>query len=532
MAATLADAPESKAFLLAAAARLVSADFAVTHARRTLPDEAQRRHVLALAGGALLELRLYADAARFLLASTEGDPQAESRRLQFEALATTRTSESLTLPDEDPATPGLRMLQLALLPEPSKEALGAVFSSGLVDSTPGPELLRDFGIARASIARAGGSAEIAVDMALSHRDVSTEGTETGGYRVSIGSTLAGAGGRTFRVFVVREKKAYRLVASEDTPDRIGAHVLELIDHGDLDSARQWLDWAAEVPAVTHDDVFTRHWSRTGARDRGSIRVAAALLAAEGAGASPAAPVLAEARARTSGDEARGLGLRLARAYLQLKKHQDALNAVRPLAASGADAAEGFALQDAALHGLGRTAERRTAAEARVRAAPTDSQAAAILMSILSDQGDFASAEQVGRRAITSGVDGKQRFFNELAWLALCHGSVSPRTVEDARTAASLANGTDTAIDHTAAAVAAEAGHLAEAREDILRVVEGHGGAPDSDDWYVFGRLYEQYGLDADAIAAYRRVEMSEVSDSLSTAHLARRRLEALGATKG
>ena len=69
--------------------------------------------------------------------------------------------------------------------------------------------------------------------------------------------------------------------------------------------------------------------------------------------------------------------------------------------------------------------------------------------------------------------------------------------------------------------------MAEARQTILNAIDASGGEPDTEDWYVFGRLYEQYGLRQDAIAAYSRVEMTDAKSPISTAFLTQRRLDAI-----
>ncbi|HJW96239.1 MAG TPA: hypothetical protein VJ901_21705, partial [Thermoanaerobaculia bacterium] len=51
--------------------------------------------------------------------------------------------------------------------------------------------------------------------------------------------------------------------------------------------------------------------------------------------------------------------------------------------------------------------------------------------------------------------------------------------------------------------------------------------PDSSDWYVLGRMAENYGVREAALAAYKRVDKKE-NDGASVWELAQRRLAAMG----
>ena len=75
------------------------------------------------------------------------------------------------------------------------------------------------------------------------------------------------------------------------------------------------------------------------------------------------------------------------------------------------------------------------------------------------------------------------------------GRVDDKTVEYGQRAATLSSYGASAYLHTLASVYAEMGKTAEAYRLILQSVDARaGGAPTSDDWYVFGRLAEHYGL--------------------------------------
>ena len=101
----------------------------------------------------------------------------------------------------------------------------------------------------------------------------------------------------------------------------------------------------------------------------------------------------------------------------------------------------------------------------------------------------------------------------------------------AQRAASLSDYRDYGILHTLATVYAEQGKTAEAYRVILQALELK-DEPGLDDWFVFGRLAEHYGL-PDAARRYyekaRETAADDDSNPMATIHLVRKRLEALGA---
>ena len=87
--------------------------------------------------------------------------------------------------------------------------------------------------------------------------------------------------------------------------------------------------------------------------------------------------------------------------------------------------------------------------------------------------------------------------------------------------------------HTLATVLAELGRPEEARQTLLEMFEVDGiEIPRSIDWYIIGRIAEEYGERQTALAAYRKVERPDPSNPLTTFRLAERRIRILeGKTK-
>src|SRR5678816_2773611 len=85
------------------------------------------------------------------------------------------------------------------------------------------------------------------------------------------------------------------------------------------------------------------------------------------------------------------------------------------------------------------------------------------------------------------------------------------------------------VMNTLAALEAEAGELGPAIDDNRKAMALRNATePTADDWYVAGRIDEQLGLTADAIAVYKRVTKPRGDLLVSAYGLAQRRLAALG----
>lgn len=85
--------------------------------------------------------------------------------------------------------------------------------------------------------------------------------------------------------------------------------------------------------------------------------------------------------------------------------------------------------------------------------------------------------------------------------------------------------------HTLACIYAFQGKTAESRDLLLKAMMAENlSQPNSEVWYGFGSIYEQYGVNDAAIDAYKKVEKPEGRISpVSTYLLAQARLKALNA---
>ena len=141
------------------------------------------------------------------------------------------------------------------------------------------------------------------------------------------------------------------------------------------------------------------------------------------------------------------------------------------------------------------------------------------------EGDFATTARLYRELIDKGK-AEAGDFNNAAWNAMVMGPVDTRALDDARRAVLLTKEKEHAVLHTLATLYAEAGQTTQARETLFKALDaGNIDEPGPEDWYVLGRIAEQYGEKDAAADAYRRVTVSpDISSAGSCYALAQKRL--------
>jgi tetratricopeptide (TPR) repeat protein len=144
------------------------------------------------------------------------------------------------------------------------------------------------------------------------------------------------------------------------------------------------------------------------------------------------------------------------------------------------------------------------------------------------EGDFPRARQALQSILDSGR-GQPEDFNLFAWLSLFDQTVDDKALDAAQQVNMTTKNSNYSYLHTLACLDAARGNTTEARQLLLEAMKvGHLEGPNAAIWYGFGRIYEQYGANTAAIAAYNRVK-NEASkdDPIGPYVLAQRRLEAL-----
>ena len=149
-------------------------------------------------------------------------------------------------------------------------------------------------------------------------------------------------------------------------------------------------------------------------------------------------------------------------------------------------------------------------------------------------GDFAAAQAAAQKVLDSGKADSSDY-NSYAWLGLFHGQIGDDIVKAAQQSNMLTKNSSFAELHTLACIYAAQGRTTEARQVLDQAMyAGNQTEPDSSVWYALGMIYEQYGANAAALAAYGKVQAHELDDHtyidpVSTYVLAQARIKSLSA---
>jgi tetratricopeptide (TPR) repeat protein len=488
------DTDINRALKLAAIAVLDGPAKAIEGVGREISGVEQQQKALLAAGRNLFVARRYEAAADLLVAGAAQAPNPAALRNYAELVRHTRRTEDLS-PRGDRPEDAVTQYLLALrdLNDGKQPVWKSVFSryvSAPPDSDDLEGVQARLGLDHASLERAGIDFATGVDVAVALMQLSAEGNDDTGFKLR--TTLPGTGSVTF--YVVREDGEYRLLGAFGRRDGVARLVLALEKSGQLDAARKWLDWAREdmEPGPAQDPLsppeFVRVWAKGQNGGSAEIKNAAAVILASSE--SEAIPLLRQAvQTAQKIEEKRALAFVLAGTYIDAKDYTKAAELSRNLLQEVPDSVMAFRMAVEAVRCSGDLpgTERLIAENLdRLGSDPMALRAAALALSSLGAN-DRASA--VLARLVSSGKAEAQDY-NSIAWNDLLGGSITPATDAAIRQAMLLSNGTEHHILHTLAAIQAEEGKANEARATLLQRIESEASRePNSDDWYVFGRIF-------------------------------------------
>lgn len=530
--------------LVVAAAATEGVDAALRQAASV--DTSARRAILSAAFPTLLHLRLYAQAGTVIDQATQGAPNAAQVRPLIDMLRRAKRIEDLTLGD-DPKSLVTRISLVGLTAVDIEAALRnevASWANAFEDDQKAQmakrevsrEGMEDTRLTRArlkSLAQ-GLPLRVAAELGNGAMELTQEGTDATGYRVRMRarSGVPGTPSVSETFYIVKEGCCYRIGAASHASVAVAA--LHFVEQKDVESARIWLNWAREeISAGGGDDPlsgspFASLWSKAKATaTTDEVRAAAAALLIDDPDYALAAASLLETTRETVPEPLRiRMDLALARAYVQLGEWEKMLVVTRRIAEASPDSPIAFSIHARALAENGVPEDAQRIAQARLEKIPNDPDALRILSSLSIRKDDFEAANEYVRQIIDHS-EALASDYNELAWNALFIGKAIDQAIEDANHA--VARSGEWAAMHTLAALYAEAGKSLEARTKLLEAMDQAGREePSSVDWYVLGRIAENYGANDAALAAYKRVTKPKRDLSGSTYTLAQRRVQALG----
>jgi transglutaminase-like putative cysteine protease len=536
LAGTLKESPLTQEAWVTATAITAGPEAALRGAMSKSTDNDSRFAVLKGAAASLMQLRAFDAAATLFDRAGSLSSDATAALATAAILRQVRPLAAIPLPADQPDTV-VRKLLIAMADDTQgPDSFTDLFSERVVSaearrSDANTRILAEMREAlEAQTLQQGMSLDLALEIGLAGMRVQVSGGDTAGYRLDM---QAGPVNR-LQLFVVAEAGTYRIAAFASFPESLAQEALRRLDAHDSAGARQWLDWArdavGEPAGALPTPPLAALWSRGAPADDALARCAAAALDAESEPAI-ALPILLACRAAATTDDRRlALDLALAQAYRAAERWRDLADTAQRLAVARPEADLPFELQVTAAERLaGRYAGAAAIAQERHTRLPDDVQAADALVWVDESEGRLDSAEQRLRQLLAKPAAGAAQI-NELAWLLLVRGRADDQAVDLAQRAAQKA--ADPEILHTLASLLAERNRPKEAYQVILQCINARKGrlaAPN--DWYVFGRIAEQLDLPDVARGFYGKVERPEPPniEAVSTYHLARLRLAALGA---
>jgi tetratricopeptide (TPR) repeat protein len=521
-------------------------DRAMTEAAREFRDAEDRVSNLSVVAQELIRLGRYSLAASLMneIANLADNPAAIlvwSRQLE-----SFRTLEEIEIDTHDPESVVVRLVKLTAAGQLDHETASDLFHPGLLD-LPGIEkelvddaliggLQEDNPAAFAQEEGQGLSPKVLAEMALGALDVRSEGDEELGYRLSVqvrlGTTTSGT-----RIFVAPYEDEYRIVAASELSVGLGLEALRRLELGEVEAAARWLDWARkEIPLIGTDDpllerVFPQLWTGTSARDETTVRMAAGALLIDSGLAAAGVPILEQSISQVQETEDQvALKVGLLDGYRALGRHHDVLRVSRELMEE-TTSPYAFSTTIDALVALNLSGDAQRMIRARLEEKADDvaalrSQARLAAIHLDFDL-TFSTCQQLEEiEEATSST------YNQWAWLHLFREPLAKEALSLAERAAQLTDYQEWDALHTLASVYASAGLPEAAYKTIIHGISlKPDGNPTAVDWYVLGRIAEEYGFRDDARDYYSRVGVPDPDGGPTTALLTQSRLDHLAKTE-
>ncbi|MGA2418825.1 MAG: DUF3857 domain-containing protein [Candidatus Acidiferrum sp.] len=534
--------PQLNSIIVASQTALHGLPAGQAEARKRTANDADYQTVSKSAGDLLMRMRRYPEAAELLAAGASGSNASATMGLAA-ILRKLRPHEQLPI-ENAPSGVVNKMFVLMMDPDITVDKLSVIYSRNAqrvirASDPDGPESpVRSAHALRGSLHRTGYPPDVMLDVTIGIMQMQTEGDDAGGYRV----TLTPPGSQKVILYIVKEDGAYRILDSAERPNSIGLEILDRVRAQNTSGARILLDWIRDVQHLPGGDdplagsAFPRLWSKGKDADATPDTVAetmklaaAAMLAQSPETAGDAIPILEAARAKSSSDaEKLNIAIALLAAYDHVDDYDKLLALSAEVAKQYPESKTAFSHQQTALIGLRRFPEADQLALEMAKRLPDDVEIMRAYVRSAYAREDYKLAHERGEKII---ADGKSEAsdLNSVAWFALFFGAVQKSDLDDAIKGAQLSQNS-AGVLHTLGCLYAAMGKTKEAREVLIQAMDQlQLDAPESDYWYAFGRIAEQYGELEIASADYNQVKKPKKTIYIpdSSFRLAQNRLTAL-----
>jgi tetratricopeptide (TPR) repeat protein/transglutaminase-like putative cysteine protease len=540
---TLPSSPARDGLAIAATTATEGAAAGLQRANQVSGGNDQRDSALRSAGEELAWLRMYPEAAQILSACIAGQSDAPALARQVEIYRNLHPYDAQATGNLDPQGVVRQMMVDGLSGSVSEAELSRVLAHhAYATDAEWQKNTKDNEESASSMSavadRLGLLPQELADLTLGTMKLSCSGNDAHGYRV----TMQQPGVRPRSFFVTKEDGVYRVVADQTDTMEVGNEALYLLHQANEVQARSLLDWKRDsVQRGGGDDplsgpLFARLWTSGESKGATAIKLAAASLLLYRADISPMLPELERSAAAATGPDkpdAASVHLLMAEGWLYARKPERARPAIDALLKEYPDSTT--------VIGLAGEADRQTRTwtawnalvNSRLAKHPDDHDL--LLEKVEAEQadGDFDAAGKT-LQTVLNGMQANAADYNNYAWNALFEKQVNDSALQAAQQATTLTNNQDFASLHTLACVYAARGKTTEARQTLLEAMAAADLAePNSEMWYAFGTIYEQFGATQAAIAAFRKVEKpTGPVNPVDTWILAQQHLKTLGAEQG
>ena len=499
----------------------------------------QKNAALRLAGQQLVRLNLYSQAAELLTAGMQGQVNAADMSRQIDVFRNLHHGVPVPFPQSDPRAP-VQLMMTSMMTGTMSQAMPTFLTrNAFATETEWKHNLEhndSSGFVNAIAKQSQLPVSVMRDLIWGNLKYTCEGDDKRGYRISLQSI----GAEAQQLFVSREDDHYKIVASGADTAEVGNYAMYLLKNNREAEAVNLLDWKRGLvhrgggDDALGGDLFARFWTEGSSSGLEStaqaIQIAAIALTIQ----KPSSQIpLESAIARyqkTPAATRSDLTLLLASASLNHQNADAAKPYVSELLQQYPDSITAISLAGQAYAQLKDFPSWSALVDSRLAKRPSDRELLGQSAFEAESQADFARARKALRLVLDSGK-ATSNDYNNYAWLALFDNHLDSDSIQAGQQANVLSKNASFADLHTLACLYAAQGKTTEARQLLLdAMTAGHEADPNSAVWFGFGSIYEQFGENDAAIAAYRKVTPPEGPiNPIDTYNLAQTRLKGLRA---
>jgi tetratricopeptide (TPR) repeat protein len=516
-ASTVATNDARKGLTLAAVAVKQGTDAALRKSLEITSDDEARSQALVTAGAVLVRVRKYAEGAAMFAEAAHGKSNASQIMRSSAIFAKTRPYEELKMDPTDPRSVVQRVFSEMLsgrLTLTEFKSLLYVDSQGSGEAVDEKQFQQTMATLKSQLAGTGLPLLTLADMAISNMHYTVEGDDSTGYKI----ILESPGAPAQDAYVVRDGGRYKVaafsVSGTAIPEELALLALHEIEKNNLSVAQKWLDRAREKIHTSvgddplSDQPFPHFWTKGQDADAQAMRLAALVLLRSKDVKGPYLAALTQMRlaAKTGLDRGR-LTMVLAYAHSAQEHWAEMLPLTEELTKSFPTSVRAFDLAVLAYSRLKCFDDWERLANERIQRQPDETAYLRSSAQLAAYRGQFGKS-----REITKGIIDKGRAtaedLNLYAWYSLLvPGPIEQDAIDTALRANDLTKNDNFAILHTLGCVYAQAGKGNQARELLLKAMDSlHLEEPNSELWFGFGLIAEQYGEVEAAAKMYSQVE--------------------------